>query len=77
MQNSIGVLYRKIGDNKKALDVLIESVEIAEKNQINNSTAYNNIAVIFISQSNFIKALEYYKLAIKIEEKTIPSNKKK
>lgn len=66
-KNSLGVLYKNIGEYKKALEVLFESVTISEKYGIHNSIALNNIAGIYLAQKNYEKALSNYQRAIEVE----------
>ena len=74
--NSLGILYKDIGELKKALEVLTVSVNISEKHGISNSIALNNIATIYFTQENYKKALEYYQQAIEVEEANPKSNRR-
>lgn len=74
--NSLGILYKDIGELKKALEVLSASVIISEKHGISNSIALNNIATIYFTQENYKKALEYYQQAIEVEEANPKSNRR-
>tara|TARA_B100001093_G_scaffold519843_1_gene610873 strand:+ start:497 stop:2278 length:1782 start_codon:yes stop_codon:yes gene_type:complete len=74
--NSLGILYKDIGELKKALEVLTVSVHISEKHGISNSIALNNIATIYFTQENYKKALEYYQQAIEVEEANPKSNRR-
>jgi sensor histidine kinase YesM len=65
-KNSLGVLYRKNGEFKKALLSLLGSIEVSEKYNIINSIAYNNIATAYSERKDYGKALYYYQIAFEI-----------
>jgi len=73
-KNSLGVLYRLIGNGKKSIQSLMDSIEISDKYGLTNSTAYNNIANLFSNQKNYQKALLYLEIAVKKESNS--ENKK-
>ncbi|MFT4968530.1 MAG: signal transduction histidine kinase/Tfp pilus assembly protein PilF [Chitinophagales bacterium] len=73
--NSLGALYKNLGEYKNALVVLFDSIEISERYSISNSIAYNNIATIYFKQENYKKALEYYQRAIEVENDSETSNR--
>lgn len=77
VSNSLGVIYRKLGELKNALEIYYYSIELGEKYNLSNSTVYNNIALIYIDQKEFKKALYNYKLAVKIENESLNINKQK
>lgn len=75
-KNSMGVLYKNLGESKKALEILLESIRISEEYNISNSIAYNNIATMYLSQENYEKALQYYQKAIEVESNSPKSNRR-
>ena len=75
-KNSMGVLYKNLGESKKALEILHESIKISEEYYISNSIAYNNIASMYVSQDNFEKALQYFQRAIEVESNSNNSNRR-
>ena len=75
-KNSLGVLYKNIGEYKKALEVLFDSVEISETHGILNSIAYNNIATIYFTQKSHEKALSNYQRAIEVESSVEEPNRR-
>ncbi len=75
-KNSMGVLYKNLGESKKALEILHESIKISEEYDISNSIAYNNIASMYVSQDNFEKALQYFQRAIEVESNSNNSNRR-
>jgi len=74
-KNSLGALYKNIGEFKSALRALFDSVEISEEYLIPNSIAYNNIANIYAVQEDYKKALSYFQLAIERENEVENSNR--
>ena len=75
-KNSLGILYKNVGEFRRALEVLMESISISEKFDISNSIAYNNIATIYFSQENYEKALQYHQKAIEVESSSANSNRR-
>lgn len=65
---SLGVLYRNLRENRKALEVLKDSLNLCEKYNLKNSAIYNNIGSIYAGQDNYSAALEYYNNAILVEQ---------
>jgi len=74
-KNSLGVLYKNIGEFKGALQALFDSIEISEEYNLPNSIAYNNIANIYAVQEDYKKALSYFQLAIEKENEVENSNR--
>jgi tetratricopeptide (TPR) repeat protein len=74
-KNSLGVLYKNIGEFKDALRALFDSVEISEEYRLPNSQAYNNIANIYAAQEEFKKALNYFQLAVEMENESAEVNR--
>ena len=66
-KNSLGVLYKNIGEFKDALQALFDSIEISEEYNLPNSIAFNNIANIYLVQEDYKKSLQYFQLAIEKE----------
>lgn len=75
INNSLGILYKNIGEYRQALECLFDSIEISEKFGIHNSIAYNNIATIYLEQKDYKKALSYYQKAIELENSSNEANR--
>ncbi|MCB0509505.1 MAG: tetratricopeptide repeat protein, partial [Bacteroidetes bacterium] len=65
---SLGVLYRNVGELKKSLEILKESLTLCEACNITNSTIYNNIGLVYAAQEKYEMALGFYEKAILNEE---------
>lgn len=81
---NIGVVYRNLGDYKKALDYYLRALKIAEdflhrseqkrntadirRNKANQAVPIGNIGNIYYDQEDYPKALDYYLRALKIQE---------
>ncbi|MEZ4979173.1 MAG: tetratricopeptide repeat protein [Chitinophagales bacterium] len=65
---SLGVLYRNVGELKKSLEVLKESLKLCEAYTLTNSAIYNNIGLVYAAQEKYEMALGFYEKAIINEE---------
>jgi len=66
--NNLGILYRLIGDNKKALNNLLLALDIAtEKNDSSKIVRnYINISSIYLNEKDYSKANNYLDLAFEM-----------
>jgi tetratricopeptide (TPR) repeat protein len=68
----LSTLYRQVGDYDSALERLLESLEIEEKNNalVNMAIRYNEIGLIYRNKGDLDKALESCFKALEIDEKS-------
>jgi len=66
--NNLGILYRLIGDNKKALKNLLFALDIASEKSDSAAIIKNyiNISSVYIDEKNYDKANNYLNLAFEI-----------
>ena len=85
--NNIGYIYNEQGDVPKALDYFHKSLKLQEEitavskdrveqreSKKNRGELLNNIGYIYQYQENFIKALEYFKKGLKLQEEIDDKN---
>ncbi|HSE43231.1 MAG TPA: tetratricopeptide repeat-containing diguanylate cyclase, partial [Acidobacteriota bacterium] len=70
--NNIGVVYGRLGDNKKALDHLEKSLELRKKLEVQKDVAssLNNIGDVYMKLGKFEKSLELYQQSLEISKGT-------
>lgn len=63
--NNIGIVYRNMGDNAKAIEYYEKSLKYKEKQDDKESVAstYNNIGVLYQEEKKYALAKEYYQKA--------------
>jgi tetratricopeptide (TPR) repeat protein len=77
--NSIGEIYRKNGDHKKAreyFDLALKTLgdNPARKSLAKQAVCLNNIGIVYQEQKEYKEALEYYRKAFAIREKYFSSD---
>ncbi|PCH67891.1 MAG: hypothetical protein COC01_04800 [Bacteroidetes bacterium] len=67
----IGIIYRNIGDNVKALDFLFQALKLKKDIEDNTGiiTSLNSIGAVYLSQLNYDLAIEYFKKSLALSEK--------
>jgi tetratricopeptide (TPR) repeat protein len=70
--NTLGVLYRRLGDYPKSLETNFKGLQIAEKKQLTLPTigCLNAIALVYKELKNYSKGINYYKRGLKIATAT-------
>ncbi|EAY29159.1 tetratricopeptide repeat protein [Microscilla marina] len=65
----IGLLYERVSNNNKALEVYSKGIALSKKHQIKRelSKMYNRVGLVTQKQGNYDKALEYYQEALLID----------
>lgn len=75
--NDIGIVYKEIGDYKKALNYLSKALNTKEivfgTGHADTAVTYNDIGLVYKYDGNYRKALKYYRRALTIR-KRIPTN---
>lgn len=76
LNNSIGVIYKDLGDNKQAMEKYLLASRLAKSMNWNTGLAksYNNLSELYYEQSNFEKAEQMLKEAAAINLKTNQNN---
>ena len=70
MYNHIGAIYRKMGDDNRALEYFMKALAIAEKESLNPQMAstLSSIGGMYYRQGDNEKALEYYKQNLELRQ---------
>ncbi|MBI9068976.1 MAG: tetratricopeptide repeat protein [Salinivirgaceae bacterium] len=65
---NIGVLYYRLNDSDKALNLYFEALDLAKKNNLSFllNSIYNNFGIIYSNNNNYKKAKEYFSNALVI-----------
>jgi tetratricopeptide (TPR) repeat protein len=77
--NSIGEIYRKKGDHKKAREYYDLALKTLGENPVGKSLAkkavcLNNIGIVYQEQKEYENALDYYNRALKIRSERLQSD---
>ncbi|CAF4749387.1 unnamed protein product, partial [Rotaria sp. Silwood2] len=77
--NSIGEIYRKLGDYAKAREYYDKALQASGKDPVGKALAkqavcYNNIGIVYQEQKQYREALGYYQKAFEIRQKYFPSD---
>jgi signal transduction histidine kinase len=70
INRAIGEIHRRFEENTEALKILIETLPVARRNNLQNDIKYilNSLAIVYATQANYDKALSYHFESLIIRE---------
>ncbi len=67
--NNIGIVYKKIGDNKKALEYYLRSSKLIN-DSVKDANTFNNLGLCYSDLNDFVNANKYFKISLRISKKS-------
>ena len=67
--NNIGMVYRNIGSNKKALEYYLRSSKLI-KDSLEDANTYNNIGLCYSDMNDYANAFKYFDISLRFSKKT-------